>query len=88
MRLFAQTTHRWSITSTVRGVCVHAPIQTGAPDPSVGPGKTPLHESSLHSWAPQSGSRHPVETGAEVQGMEAPPRGGGADLEGVRPYSS
>ncbi len=37
---------------------------------------------------PQYKSRHPVETGAEARGMEAPPRGGGAYMEGVRPGTS
>ncbi len=50
---------------------------------SVGPGETALPECSVHPWAPQSGSRHPVETGAEARGMEAPHRGDGADLEEV-----
>ncbi len=31
---------------------------------------------------------HPVETGAKARGMEAPPRGGGADMEGDRPGTS
>ncbi len=38
--------------------------------------------------SPQYRSRHPFETGAEARGMEAPPRGGGADVEGVRPGTS
>ncbi len=33
-------------------------------------------------------SRHSVETGAEARGIEAPPRGGGVDMEGVRPGTS
>ncbi len=37
---------------------------------------------------PQCTSRHPVETGAEARGMEAPPQGGGADMEGARPGPS
>ncbi len=40
--------------------------------------------SSLHPGGPQYRSRHPVETEAEARGMEAPPQGGGADVEGVR----
>ncbi len=60
------------------------PVQAGAPDPSVGPGETALLEGSVHPWVPQSGSRHPVETGAEARGMDAPHRGDGADLEEVR----
>ncbi len=46
---------------------VTSPVQAGAPDPCVGPGQTPLTQSSLHSWASQCGSRHPVETGAFVR---------------------
>ncbi len=60
------------------------PVQAGAPDPSVGPGETALLEGSVHPWVRQSGSRHPVETGAEARGMDAPHRGDGADLEEVR----
>ncbi|KAI2653767.1 Transposon Ty3-G Gag-Pol polyprotein [Labeo rohita] len=55
-------------------------IQAGAPDPCVVPGQTPLSSSSSHSWAFECGSRHPVETGAEARGMDASPRGGGADM--------
>ncbi len=62
-------------------------LQTGRPGPPVGPGKAALPEGSLYSWAPHSGSR-PVEAGTEARGMEPPPRGGAADLEGVRPGSS
>ncbi len=83
MRLFAQTTHHWSITSTVRGVCFHAPIQTGAPDLSVLSMRAVYIPRHLNQ-----ASRHPVETGAEVQGMKAPPQGCGEDLECVRLNSS
>ncbi len=68
------------------GVCACA--QAGVPGPPVGSGKAPLTQSSIHPWASQSGSRHPVETGAEAQGMEVPPRGGGAPLGRVRPGRS
>ncbi len=61
------------------------PLQTG--DPCVGPRETPLDESRSHPWASQSGSRHAVKAGAVTREMEAPPRGGGADLEGARPGS-
>ncbi len=44
--------------------------------------------SSLHPGGPRYRGRHPVNTGAEAWGMEAPPRGGGADMEGVRPGTS
>ncbi len=70
------------------GSALTPPLQAGAPDPPVGSGKAPLTQSSLHPWAPQSGSIHHVETWAEAWGMEAPPRGGGAPLEGVRPGGS
>lgn len=48
-------------------------IKVGTTDPHVGSGKTPFTQSSLHPWGPEFGKRHPVETGAEAQGMEAPP---------------
>ncbi len=48
-------------------------VQAGAPGPCVVPGKVPLAESSLYSWASQCRSRHPVEAGAEARGMEASP---------------
>ncbi len=63
------------------------PVQAGAPDPCVVPGRTPLAESSLHPWAPQCGSRHPVEAGVDAQGMDASHLGGEADLESVWPGS-
>ncbi len=63
-------------------------VQAGAPDPCVVPAQTPLAESSAYSWAPQYGSRHPVETGTEARGMDASPRGSGADLDSLWPSSS
>ncbi len=66
------------------GSALAPPVQAGAPDPSVGPGETALPEGSVHPWVPQSGSRHPVETGAEARGMDAPHRDDRADLEEVR----
>ncbi len=70
-----------------RRSAVAPPVQAGAPDPCVVPGRTPLAESSLHPWAPQCGSRHPVEAGADAQGMDASHLGGEADLESVWPGS-
>ncbi len=67
----------WSPTSTSRGVCVRA-TYTGAPPT----------QTCLHPWASDSGSRYPVETGAEARVMEAPSRGGGAPLERVWPGES
>ncbi len=55
------------------------------PNPPVVPREVVVSSSSLHPGGPQYRSIHPVETGAEARGMEAPPRGGGADMEGVRP---
>lgn len=46
-----------------------------------GSGKTSFIEGSLHPWAPQSGSRHPVKAWAEAWEIEASPRGGVTDLE-------
>lgn len=60
-------------------------LQTGTPDLLVGSGKTVLPESSLYPWASKSGSRHPAEAGAEAQGMEISPKGGGAHMEAVWP---
>ncbi len=56
--------------------------------PPVVPRELVVSASNLHPWDPQYRSRHPVETGAEARGMEAPPRGGGADMEGVWPGTS
>ncbi len=47
-----------------RRSAVAPPVQAGAPDTCVVLGQTPLTESSLHPWASQCGSGHPVETGA------------------------
>ncbi len=66
-----------------RGSLLTPPVQAGAADPLVDPTETSLLEGSFHPWVPQSGSRHPVETGAEARGMDAPHRGGGADLEEI-----
>ncbi len=63
-------------------------VQAGAPDPCVVPGQTPLTESSAYSWTSQCGSRHPVEAGAEAQGMDASPQGGEADMESFWPGST
>ncbi len=57
-------------------------------NPPVVPREVVVSSSSLHPGGPQYRSRHPVETGAEARGMEAPPRGGGADMDGVRPGPS
>ncbi len=66
-----------------RGSSLTPPVQAGAADPLVDPRETALLEGSFHSWVTQSGSRHPVNTGAEARGMDAPHRGGGADLEEI-----
>ncbi len=63
-------------------------LQTGMPNPPVLPREVVVSSSSLHPGGPQYRSRHPVKTGTETQGMEAPPGGGGADMEGVRPGTS
>ena len=61
-----------------------APVmQLGTPYPLVVPGKAAVSQGSVHPRGPEYRSRHSVETGAEARGMEAPPRGGGADMEGV-----
>ncbi len=62
--------------------------QTGVPNPPVVPREVVVSSSSLHPGDPKYRSRHPVKTGAEARGMEAPPRGGGADMKGVRPGKS
>ncbi len=63
------------------GFAVTSTLQNVVPNPPVIP--VVVSASNLHAWDPQYRSRHPVETGAEARGMEAPPRGGGADMEGV-----
>ncbi len=71
------------------GVFVVTPtLQTGVPNPSVVPREVVVSASNLHPGGPQYRSRHPVETGTEARGMEAPPRGGGADMVRVRPGAS
>ncbi len=70
------------------GFEVTSTLQTGLPNLPVVPREVDVSSSSLHPGGPRYRSRHPVETGAEVRGIEAPPRGGGADIEGVRPYTS
>ncbi|XDV14274.1 hypothetical protein PO909_002450 [Leuciscus waleckii] len=59
-------------------------VQAGSPDPSLDPRETSLIEGFVYTGVFKSGGRHPVEAGAEAQGMETPPRGGGAPLEGIR----
>ncbi len=71
----------WAFTVT-------STLQTGMPNSPVVPREVAVSPSSLHPGGPQYRSRHPVKTGAEARGMEAPPRGGGADMEGVRPGTS
>ncbi len=71
----------------LRRSAVAPPVQAGASDTCVIPGQTPLAESSLHPWAHQCGSRHPVKAGAEARAMDASHRGGEADLESVWPGS-
>ncbi len=66
------------------GFAVTSTFQTGVPNPPVVPREVVISSSSLHPGDPQCRSRHPVER-AEAQGMESPPRGGGAYMEGVRP---
>ncbi len=70
------------------GFEVTSTLQTGLPNLPVVPREVVVSSSSLHPGGPRYRSRHPVETGAEVREIEAPPRGGGADIEGVRPYTS
>ncbi len=64
-----------------RGVCGHVHLQTGMPNPPVVPREVVVSSSCLHPGGPQYRSRHPVKIGAEARGMEAPPQGGGADME-------
>ncbi len=63
------------------GFAVTSTLQTGVPNPPVVPREVVVSSSSLHPRGPQYRSRHPVETGTEARGMEAPPRGGGDDME-------
>lgn len=41
-------------------------LQTGTLDPPVDPGQAALSKSSVNPWVVESGSRHPVESGAEM----------------------
>ncbi len=70
------------------GSAVTSTLQISVPNPPVVPRKVVVYLSSLHPGGPQHRSRHPVETGAEARGMEAPPRCGGADMKEVRPGTS
>lgn len=46
------------------GSSVSAPsVQTGASDSAIVPGEDSLSESNVHPWAPEFGSRCPVEMG-------------------------
>ncbi len=65
------------------GFTVTSTLQTGAQNSPVVPREVAVSSSSLHPGGPQCRSRHPVETGAEARGMEAP-----ADMEGDRPGTS
>ncbi len=55
------------------GFAVTSTLHTGVPNPLVVPREVVVSASNLHLWGPQYRSRHPVETGAEDRGMEAPP---------------
>ncbi len=83
-----QTTHGGLLHRLPGGVCGHVHLQTGVPNPPVIPREVVVTASSLHPGGPQYRSRHPVKTGAEARGIEAPPRSGGVDMEGVRPGTS
>ncbi len=76
-----QTTHQWSPTYITKGICGHIYLQIGMPNPPL-VSREVVVSSSI--GGPQYRSRHSVETGAEARGMEAPPQGAGADMEGVR----
>ena len=56
-------------------------IQAGSPDPPVVPGEASFIEGDLYPGVFKLGGRHPVEAGAEAQGMETPSRGDGAPME-------
>ncbi len=53
-----------------QGFAVTSTLQTAVPNPLV---EFVVSSSRLHHGGPQYRSRHPVETGAEARGMEAPP---------------
>ncbi len=55
------------------GFAVLSTLQTGVPNPHVVPREVVYFSISLHPMGSQYRSRHPVETGAEARGMEAPP---------------
>ncbi len=58
------------------GFEVTSSLKTGVSNPPVVPREVVVSSSSLHPGGPQYRRKHPVETGAEAQGMEAPPRCG------------
>ena len=63
-------------------------MQTGTPDPSVVPGETVVSQSDVRPRGPKSGSRRPVEAGAEARGVATPPRGGGSHVCEIWPSGS
>ncbi len=65
------------------GFAVTSTLQTGMPNPPVLPREVVVSSSSLYPWGRRYRSRHPAETGAEARGIEAPPQGGGADMEAL-----
>ncbi len=68
-----------------QGVCGHVHFANWCAKSSCAvPREVAVSSSRLHPGGPQYRSRHPVETGAEAREIEVPPRGGGADMEGVR----
>ncbi len=70
------------------GFAVTSTLQTGVPNPPVVPREVIVSASNLHPGGPQYRSRQPVVTGAEARGIEAPPRGGRADMDRVQPGTS
>ncbi|XDV52386.1 hypothetical protein PO909_021118 [Leuciscus waleckii] len=72
-----------SVSEPTRGTQIAPSIQIGASNYFMVPRENIIYKSNICPGGSESGSRHPVEAGAEARGMETPSRGGGADMAEV-----
>ncbi len=70
------------------GFTVMSTLQTGMPNSPVVLREVAVSSSIIHPGVHNVGADILFETVAEAQGTEGPPRGGEADMEGVRPGTS